>query len=362
MATIYPVIMCGGAGSRMWPLSRQATPKQYLSLIDEHTLLGATVARMAVAPSSMSVAATTLICGKGQETIAAEQAEAAGSAPLAVIVEPFGRNTAAVAATAAAFISSIDTDGVVLLLPADHFMSEPKGFWDGVIKALVAADVGDLVTLGIEPAGPETGYGYIQSGERVGDDLYRIDSFREKPDRTTAEAYLAAGDYYWNAGIFLFRADAMIREFETLGPDILGNARVALEQAGKAGIELHLDPDAFGACRAEPVDIEIMERTKRGAVVAPVCAGWDDIGSWAALADLLGETANGIAPDRGDVLRLACEGGMVRSEGPFVAAIGLTDIVIVATADAVLVTHKEHAQRVKSVVETLEKSGRTDLL
>ncbi len=362
MAKIYPVIMCGGSGTRMWPLSRTSKPKQYLSLVDDRTLLATTIARMVEAPASMPVAAPTLICGSGQESVAVEQAEAAASAPLAIIVEPAGRNTAAVAATAAEHILSEDKDGLVLLLPSDHFMSAPDGFWAGVSKGLVAAEAGDLVTLGIEPAGPETGYGYIQSGERIGEDLYRVDSFREKPDQTTAEAYLAAGNYHWNAGIFLFRADAMVREFETLGPDILRDVRAAFAKAVRKGIELHLDSEVFGTCRSESVDVEIMERTSRATVVAPVQAGWDDIGSWAALTDLLNDAGNDEALARGDVVRLACHGGMVRSDGPFVAAVGLTDVVVVATGDAVLVVHKDYAQQVKAVVDTLKQSGRPDLL
>lgn len=363
MAKIYPVIMCGGAGARLWPLSRKASPKQYLSLVDNQTLLEATVARMSHAPEGVEVAPVTLICGEGQETIAADQARAAGVEPLAVIVEPFGRNTAAVAATAALHIQALDPEAAVLLLPADHYISQPEGFWAGVAKGMPALETGKLVTLGIEPTGPETGYGYIQSGQQIGEDLHQVESFREKPDRVTAEAYLKTGDYHWNAGIFLFSAMAMIDEFQALGPDILQNSKAALDKARRSGVEVHLDAEAFGACRSEPVDIEIMERTERAAVVAPVRAGWDDIGSWSALSELKAVLEDrGGSPQTGDVIAIDCEGGLVRSDGPLVAAIGLRDVVVVATGEAVLVVAKEQAQRVKEIVSRLKNDGRMEHL
>lgn len=362
MSVIYPVIMCGGSGSRMWPLSRQSEPKQYLSLLDDSTLLESTIKRANAAPSSLSLEAPVLICGCDQASEALAQSISAGRPASAVIVEPFGRNTAAAAAVAALHVAERDPEGFVLLLPADHHMAAPEEFWAGVEKGLAIARDGDLVTLGIEPESPETGYGYINAGERIADGVHAVAAFKEKPDLATARSYLSEGGYYWNSGIFLFRADAMIREFEALAEDILRHCDAALRNAEQSGVEIRLDASAFGKCRSEPVDTEIMERTSRAAVVGPLRAGWDDIGSWAALTELLTKTGDSGALGRGDVLRLGCEGGMVRSEGPFVAAVGLKDIVVVAAGDAVLVVHKDHAQQVKSVVETLKRSGRTELL
>lgn len=363
MSRIYPVIMCGGAGTRMWPLSNAAHPKQYLALLSERTLLQETAARLTAGPDELDIAPPALICGAGQEALAAGQVEALGTTPLAVLVEPVGRNTAAVAATAAAYIGAIDPAGLVLLLPADHYMAEPEGFWRGVSAGLAAAEAGELVTLGIEPDHPATGYGYIQAGAPIGPSVYEIARFKEKPQRAEAEAYLAEGGFYWNAGIFLFRADAMVREFEALAPDILTACRVALSGARRDGDAVYLEAGAFEDCRKAPVDVEIMERTARAAVVAPVRAGWNDIGSWAALAELkaalAGETG---AIGEGDVLTLDCENALVRSDGPFVAAIGLKDIIVIADGQSVLVVHKEAAQDVKSVIKHLRRAGREDLL
>ena len=248
-------------------------------------------------------------------------------------------------------------------MPADHHMTAPSGFWDAVGKGVGAANDGEVVTLGINADGPETGYGYIQAGEPMGQDLYKIKAFKEKPDFQTAQQYLEAGNFFWNAGIFLFRADAMIREFSRHSQDILSACEAALSGARTEELAIYLDAEAFRACRSEPVDIEIMERTDRAVVVAPVHAGWDDVGSWAALSDIIANTTKSDkTPIEGDVVALDCTGGLIRSDGPFVAALGLKDIVVIATGDAVLVADKAHAQAVKVIVGQLKEKGRDELL
>ncbi|MEO0983313.1 MAG: mannose-1-phosphate guanylyltransferase/mannose-6-phosphate isomerase [Pseudomonadota bacterium] len=360
---IYPVIMCGGAGTRLWPMSNSRAPKQYLPLVSERTMLQETAARFLIPGDALSLAAPVLICGAGQEALAAKQLEEIGVPPGAVIVEPFGRNTAAVAAVAASHVAAQDPDGIVLLLPADAHMDAPQGFWDGVTAGLPAAEAGELVTLGIKPTGPETGYGYIRQGEPIDEGAHKVDAFVEKPDLKTAKAYLAEGGYFWNAGIFLYRADAMIREFEALAPDILQTCREALGQAAADGVVHRLDAGAFEACRSEPVDVEIMERTTRAAVVGPVSAGWNDIGSWAALADL--KLAAEPGEDNaltGDAMAIGSKGCLIQTDGPFVAAIGVEDLIVVATGDAVLVMPKSEAQTVKKIVTALKEQKRKDLL
>lgn len=356
MATLYPVIMCGGAGTRLWPLSRKATPKQYLSLVEERTLLQATAARLGESCVDISVASPVIICGAGQESIVAEQLAAISKSPSAIILEPEPRNTAAVAAVAARHALNADPDAVVLLLAADHHISMPDVFWSAVETGCAPAMAGDIVTFGIHPEGPETGYGYIRAGEDRGDGVHAIDAFVEKPDAKTAQAYLDAGGYTWNSGNFLFRADAMVAEFEAHAPEILAAATQALDTARRDKGAVHLDTSAFAAAPSEPVDTAIMEKTQRAVVVSLVGSGWNDIGSWSALADLVED------PARGDVIAMDCSDTMIRSDGPLVAAVGLEGFVVIATGDSVLILPKERSQDVKKIVANLKKDGRAGLL
>ncbi len=359
--TLVPVIMCGGAGSRLWPRSRAASPKQFLSLVSANTMLAETASRLRLADIDAVFAPPVIICGDGQEALVQRDLVAAGSAASRIVIEPFGRNTAAVAAVAALEAAAQDADALVLLLPADHHIADVAGFWRGVGAGLAAARDGYLVTLGIEAAGPDTGYGYIRRGEALSPGVFKVQAFREKPDAETAAAYLETGEYDWNAGIFLFRADAMIQAFETHAPDILAHCRNALGAASRTGIMTRLNAAAFEHCPSEPVDIAIMEKAGRVAVVAPVKAGWNDVGSWDAIADLkfAGEGAGAAAPN---VLALNCNNCLIESDGPLVAAIGLEDLVIVATADAILISRRGATQDVKTIVNTLKANGRKDLL
>lgn len=360
MTKIYPVIMCGGGGSRLWPKSRASTPKQYLNVIGDKTLLQATAERFGHAGPGIEVAAPIIICGKGQTAIASAQLADAGFPAMCIIEEPLKRNTAAVAAVAAAHVSAMDSeDSLLLLLPADHHMADIAGFWAGVRSGLPAAADGYLVTLGIDPGGrPETGYGYIKRGAEIGPDAYKVDKFVEKPNLATAQAYLDEGGFYWNAGIFLFQASAMIMAFEKHAPDILSASRAALERAKTEGLTLHLCPETFAKSPSQPVDTAIMEVAAKVAVIAPVEAGWSDVGSWSAIADM----EEGAAPDPARVVNIGSVGCLVQSDGPVIATVGVSDLIIIATGDAVLVIARERAEEVKAIVAELEARNLRDVL
>ena len=354
--------MSGGAGSRLWPLSRRGMPKQFLELVEDVTMLQATALRLEHAPAGIEVASPIVICGQGHEKMCESQLAAIGKPASMIIVEPEGRNTAAVAAVAAHHVQALDAEGHVLLLSADHHVEDPAGFWSGVAKGIAAAEDGRLVTLGIEATHPDTGYGYIRRGAELHDQVFEVDAFVEKPDQATAQLYLDQGGYYWNAGIFLFRADAMLREFALHAPEIADVCLRALGQGRTSGSLLWLDPEIFAACKAAPVDTAIMEPTSQSAIIAPVRAGWSDIGSWKALSELKQALSGDSNTLLGNVLEVGCSDTYVRSDGPAVAAVGLKDVVIIATGDTVLVVHKDKAQDVKVITDRLKKDGRADLL
>ena len=351
--TITPVIMSGGVGSRLWPLSREANPKQYRPLVTDRSMLAETVAR--VARENDAVRQPVVICG-------ADHCERVTkiAAPETIITEPMGRNTAPVAIVASLHVGAREPDGMVLLLPADHHVRDVEAFWGAVERGRVAAEAGHLVTLGITPTGPETGFGYIRRGEQVADGVYRVAAFVEKPDEATARGYLDEGGYSWNAGIFLFRASDLLAEAERFVPDMLAKARAAYEAASRDGSAVHLDEALFSQVPSDSIDYAIMERTDRAAVVSPVEIGWDDIGSWSAVADLAGATQG--SASKGDVIMIDCEGTYARSEGPMVAAVGVKDVVVVAMEDTVLVIDKNRAQDVKAIIERLKSDGRGALL
>lgn len=355
--------MCGGAGSRLWPRSRTSQPKQFLPLIEGASLLEATVHRLRDKPDDIEILAPALICGAGQDAMARAQLVGAGHADSDVIIEPFGRNTAAVAAVASLYVARKDPDALVLLLPADHYVEDPAGFWRGVASGIAAAQDGYLVTLGIEPTGPETGYGYIHKGEKLGGTVYKVENFKEKPDASTAQTYLDTGDYFWNAGIFMFRPDAMEKAFKSLAPDIWKASDAALTAAAPSGTGILLDAASFTACPSEPVDIAIMEKAERVAVVAPVRAGWSDVGSWSVISDIKTEASDNISGAiSGDVIALDCEGSLIETDGPTIAAIGLKDMIVIADGGSILIMPKDRAQDVKAIVTRLKADGKTEKL
>ena len=308
------------------------------------------------------VAPPVVICANGHEALVQAQADQLDIDLTAIILEPMGRNTAAVGAIAAEFVSRIDPQGLILLLPADHHIETPSKFWEAIEKATPVAAAGHLMTLGIEPTGPDTGFGYIHRGEKISQDIYKIQEFKEKPDEPTAKSYLQTGEYSWNAGIFLFNVNRLIEDYKTHAADIFETSIQALDGASKDGICFLLNEVIFVECRSEPIDIAIMEKTSFAAVVAPVRAGWNDIGSWTAVSEFMVSRSTEGSASVGDVRTLESDNCYIRSDGPLVAAIGLENLIAVAMDDAVLVVHKDSTQDVKKVVEWLREGNRANLL
>lgn len=350
-ARIQPVIMSGGAGTRLWPMSRAARPKQFLPLTGATSLFQQTVKRLAGA-RDIDFLAPVIIAGDSHLPHIDAQLAEIGVTPAAIIIEPAARNTAAVAAVAAAWTAKSEPGALTLLAPADHQISDAAAFRASVAKGAAAAAKGAIVTFGINATEAHTGYGYIETGAPIAEGVSEVGAFREKPDRETAEHYLKSGRHFWNAGIFLYAPETMIAELSAFAPAIAREAVSAFDKARVEGAICRLDPEIFANCPSDSIDYAVMEKTKRAAVVHPVDAGWSDIGSWTALAP--GGDARIAAIDCRDV--------SIKTDGPFVGAIGLSDLIIVATKDAVLVAPKSRAQDVKAIVDELKRRGREDLL
>ncbi len=353
---IHPVVLCGGAGTRLWPLSRAHYPKQLLSLVATDTLLQQTVLRTA----DREAFAPPLVIGNEEHRfIIAEQLRHIDVAPRALVLEPAGRNTAPAAAVAALLLTADDPDALMLLMPADHVVRDLAAFQAAIARALAAvSDRPRLVTFGITPTRAHTGFGYIERGAPLagapGCDA--IARFVEKPDLATAEAYVAGGRHLWNGGIFLFPAARYLAELERHRPAIVAACRRALAEATRDLSFLRLGAEAFAASPADSVDYAVMEHVDDGAVV-PVDMGWSDVGSWQALWEISGKDAAGNAV-QGDVIAVDVENSFLRSEGPALAAVGLRDVVLVATKDAVLAVSRDRSEQVRTVVEQLQGKGR----
>jgi mannose-1-phosphate guanylyltransferase / mannose-6-phosphate isomerase len=357
---IYPIILSGGAGTRLWPLSRAVLPKQLLPLVTEKTMLQETALRVA---GVQEMQAPLIVCGNDHRFLVAEQMREAGIKPLAILLEPVGRNTAPAVAAAANYVKGIDADAMMLVLPADHVINDVPAFHAAVERAAALAREGALATFGIVPTAPETGYGYIKSGELVkgvAGDGYQVERFVEKPDRATAETFVKAGTYFWNSGMFLFRADAYLRELEQYAPEMAKAAAAAVQNDYRDLDFCRLDEAAFTASPSDSIDYAVMEKT-RHAVVVPADIGWSDVGSWSALHDVQPKDANGNVT-RGDVYLDDVTGSLVRAESRIVAVVGVKDLVVVETNDAVLVAHKDQVQRVKQIVDHLKSQDRTEHL
>jgi len=352
---LFPIIMAGGSGSRLWPLSRQLNPKQFLPLADaDFSMLQATIQRLA----GLGAALPRLICNEQHRFLAAEQLRLLGLEKAGILLEPVGRNTAPAIALAALQACSETEDPILLVLAADHLIKDVEAFQTCIQTALPLAQDGKLVTFGIVPTHAETGYGYIEQGIDVGIGGFKVSRFVEKPDLVTAQEYLANGSYFWNSGMFMFRASRYLEELETYRPDILAACRAALAGGSQDMHFTRVDEAAFAACPDDSVDYAVMEKTA-DAVMVPLDAGWSDIGSWTALWDVSDKDQQGNV-FKGDVLNQQSRNTYVHADSRLVATVGLDDLVIVETKDAVLVAHKDHVQDVKKIVEQLKNGSRTE--
>lgn len=354
--TIVPVILSGGMGTRLWPASRRTLPKQLLALIDERSLIRATVDRIGAA----SEGATPIIVTNADhaEAIAQDLHLSGGDDPL-LILEPVGRNTAPAVAVAAHEIIASRGDGLMIVLPSDHTISNEAAFAEAIEHAAGVALEGYLVTFGITPSRAETGYGYIKVGQTISDAVALVADFREKPDEDTASEYLASGDYLWNSGMFLFLASRYLEELELHAPDIAAGAKLAYVGSTRDGTRISLDAEAFEACRSESIDYAVMEPTTSAAVV-PTDPGWNDIGSWASLWAIADKDGSGNVA-LGDVELENVNDSYIRGGSKLVAVVGVDNIVIVDTPDALLVTTREKAQEVKSIVDRLLANNRPEV-
>ncbi|MGE3930662.1 MAG: mannose-1-phosphate guanylyltransferase [Hyphomonadaceae bacterium] len=349
---IIPAIMSGGSGTRLWPASVDDKPKQFHALGGGRSLFAETLARVCGEVEGLSFAPPIVIGNARHGALIADELASIGVTPQAIALEPFGRNTAAAGAIAAALGAEADPEALVLLLPADHIIQDTQAFTGAIARAAPHARE-RIVTFGITPDRPETGYGYIKSGEPLGGGVSAIASFREKPDAATARAYLNEGGYSWNAGMFMFSPQVMLREFEPSAA-IRDAALAALRASRRDGATMVLDADAFAAVPSQPLDIAVMEKTTRGAV-APCAIGWADVGSWSEIWRLSPQDA-GRNVKHGPVVALDAHDNLLRSDGPKVCVLGVSDLIVVATKDAVIVLPRDRAQDVKALKELAEKS------
>ncbi|WBX83076.1 mannose-1-phosphate guanylyltransferase/mannose-6-phosphate isomerase [Sphingosinicella microcystinivorans] len=348
-----PVILSGGAGTRLWPLSRNASPKQLLRLLGPETLIQSAARR---APPENGFAAPLIVAGEAHLSGIEAQLAEIGVSPRAIVLEPAGRNTAPAVALAALLLAE---DELMLVMPSDHIINDVEAFRAAIARAQPLAADGWLVTFGITPDRPETGYGYIESAEPLAEGVQRVARFVEKPPLETAKAYLETGRFCWNAGIFLLRAGSFLAELRRHAPEIEAAARRAIAAAAAEGHIIRPDSASFLASPSDSIDYAVMEKADRVAVV-PVEMGWSDIGAFGALLEQLPRDDGGNAVG-GDVLALDTANCLIRSEGPLIAAVGVSNVTIIATGDAVLVVANERAQDVKRIVDTLKANGRHNM-
>jgi mannose-1-phosphate guanylyltransferase/mannose-6-phosphate isomerase len=332
---IYPVVLCGGSGTRLWPRSRKHMPKPFLPLVEDRTLFEATLGRCAGGDRFAPPLVVT-----GAAHLAHVEAQAAAFPGAQVIVEPEAKNTAAAIALAA---ERLPADAIMLVCPSDHHIADAEAFREAACAAAALAAQDWLVAFGIAPTAPETGYGYIRRGEPL-DGGFKVDRFVEKPDRETAERFLADGNYSWNGGIFVYRAGAFLEELRRHRPALAEAVHQAVVNGQEAGAEFHPDPGAFAGIEGESVDYAVMENTARAAVV-PVSMGWSDIGSWHALRDARAADEAGNRT-RGRVELVDCRNVLAETDGPRISVIGLEDVAVVVDGDEVLVTTMAGAQKV----------------
>ena len=362
---IQPVVLSGGSGTRLWPLSREKYPKQLLPLIGEDSLLQATVRRVD-GIAGVELAAPLVVCNEEYRFVIAEQLRVMGK-PGIVVLEPLGRNTAPALTIAARAAMKKGADPVLLVMPADHVIVDKQAFQAVVRQGAALANDGAVVTFGVTPDAPETGYGYIQSGESFGGDgAKRIARFVEKPNVQTAQAYLDEGSYSWNSGLFMMRASVWLAALEICRPDIAAACETAWTQGSADGEFVRVGKDAFSQCPSDSIDYAVMERIAAGqntslpvGVVIPLAAGWSDVGAWEALWNVLPKDVDGNVA-QGDVLMQDSRNTLALSEGRLIACVGVDDLIVVETADAILVAHKNKTQDVKKIVDRLKQAGRSE--
>lgn len=343
---ITPVILSGGSGTRLWPLSRSGRPKQLLALTGEKTMLQMTAGRCA---EDTEFAKPIIVTNALHAEDIATQLAAEGHAPGAIILEPVARNTAPAIALAAI---EAGPDAILLIMPSDHLIEDVGAFHAAIRTALPLVEAGWLVTFGIAPDAPETGYGYIRRGALIAPGAHRVDSFVEKPDQARATAYLEDGNYSWNGGIFLFSAAAYLAAIDRHAPEIGRFSQAAMASAIRDGVTVRPAPIAFGQCPSESIDYAVMERSDRVAVV-PVEMGWSDVGSWDAL-HMIGLRDHDSNVVHGDVIAIDTNNCLIRSEGPVVTLAGVQDLIVVATRDAVMILPRGSSQDVKKIVAELK--------
>ncbi len=350
MNVLLPVILSGGSGTRLWPLSREAYPKQFLPLAGNETMLQATWRRVA----AIATAKLIVVANQEHRFMVAEQLREVGVEP-AVILEPIGRNTAPAIAIAALQAVADHGDALLLVLPSDHVVLDDAAFHSSVKAASAAAESGKLVTFGIVPTGPETGYGYIKA--IAGSGVRAVERFVEKPDLGTAQNYVASGEYFWNSGMFLFKATRYLAELRKFQPDMLSACEQALANAVRDTDFIRLDAVAFESCPSDSIDYAVMEKTADATVIG-LNAGWSDVGSWSALWQVSPKDANGNA-HHGDVIEIDCRNTYAHGSR-LIAMVGLEDVVVVETDDAVMVGHRDRVQDVKEIVARIKRDGRTE--
>jgi len=356
---LIPVILSGGSGSRLWPLSRKQYPKQFLALTGQHSLFQQTLQRLDVE----GMDAPLVVCNVEHRFIVNEQLARMGITPQSLLLEPFGRNTAPAIALAALRLIAEGRDDLILVLPADHVINDEPALREVLKLARTAAEEGEMVLFGVPATTPETGFGYIkvdrdESGEGLPPGTYRVTQFVEKPDAMRASEYVRSGDHYWNSGMFLFRASRYLEELRTHEPDIYDTCVLTLERSEVSGEVVIIDPSAFECCPDNSIDYAVMEKTSRACVV-PMSAGWSDIGSWSSLWDVQEKDNDGNVL-KGDVVAHNSHHSFVHGTSRLVTLIGVDDVVVVETKDAVMIAKKDAVQDVKKLVNTLDEMGRQE--
>lgn len=348
------VILSGGSGYRLWPLSRQQHPKQFLSLVGEKSMLQATLERLVGLHSSAPI----VVCNEQHRFLAAEQLRQINITDASILLEPVAKNTAPAITIAALHAMRQGQDPILLVLAADHVISDVESFHQAIGKAYKAAESGFLVTFGIVPTHAETGYGYIQTGNAVMPETFSVAAFVEKPNFATAEEYVSSGRYLWNSGMFMFRASCYLSELEKIRPDILMVCKEAIATGSKDIDFVRIDPEVFGRCADSSIDYAVMEKTKN-AVVVPLDAGWSDVGSWSSLWNISNKSSYGNV-FKGDVISERTQNTYVHASSRLVATLGVENLVVVETKDAVLVADRSSVQDVKIIVDELQKLGRSE--